>query len=100
MKPCAGGNGSNDQHKRNRKPGREPAAEQDARHHEDRQAGTLHTYRRRPSQELPKLVKRAVRNDVHAKHAAEHGDADLNPDAGQKSDQRRARQEVGEEAQL
>jgi hypothetical protein len=29
-----------------------------------------------------------------------YGDADLKPDAGQKSDQRGARQEVGEEAQL
>ena len=41
-----------------------------------------------------------MRNDVHAEHAAEHRDADLNPDACQKPDQHRARQEIREEAQF
>jgi hypothetical protein len=86
VKPCASGNRPDNNHQRNRKPRREPAAEEDARHDEDRQGCRLRAKRRRPAHDLPELPKRVVRNDVDAKHATEHRDADLNPDAGQKPD--------------
>ena len=43
-----------------------------------------------PRGRYPNLVERAVRIDVRTEHAAEHRDANLNPDACQKPDQHRA----------
>ena len=52
---------------------------------------------RQPAQKLPGLKDRLVRLRGHAEHVAEHRDADLNTDPGEKPDQHRAREEVGEE---
>ncbi len=100
MKPRARRDRPDDERQRHRKTRREPAAEQDAGHDEDRQAAALRAERPRLSRELPQLPGRAVRSDADAQHAAEHGDADLNPDAGQKSGEDGARKEVGEKTEL
>jgi hypothetical protein len=42
----------------------------------------------------------ALRGRLHTEHVAEHRDADLKPNAGEKSNQHLARKEIGEEAQL
>ena len=55
---------------------------------------------RLPLQNLPKLDQRSARGDVHAQHVAEHRRPDLNADAGQKPDQRRAGQKVGKKSEL
>jgi hypothetical protein len=41
-----------------------------------------------------------VRGRLHAEHVAEHRNANLKPNAGEKSDQHRARQEISEETSL
>ena len=50
-------------------------------------------------QDLPQLAERSVANPPRCRAAPQHGDADLKPHAGEESDQHRARQEVGEEAE-
>ena len=55
---------------------------------------------RQALEDLFNLDKRAVRGRLHTDHVAEHRNADLKPNAGEKSDQHRARQEIGKETQL
>ena len=55
---------------------------------------------RQPTDDLGELLDRPVGVDRHTQHLAEHRDADLEADAGEKADQHRLRKEVGQEAEL
>ena len=50
--------------------------------------------------ELAQLIDGAMRRHGDAEHLAEHGDADLDADAGEESDEHGPRQEIGEESEL
>ena len=55
---------------------------------------------RQAADDLDELLERPVAVDRHAQHLAEHGDADLEADAGEEADQHGLREEVGQEAEL
>jgi hypothetical protein len=55
---------------------------------------------RRLAHHQRELIDAARGMPRHARHIAQHGDADLHADAGEKADQHRARQEIGEKAQF
>ncbi len=52
-----------------------------------------------PGGQFAELVERARRADRYPGHAAEHGDADLDADAGEEADEHGARQEIRQEAE-
>ena len=54
----------------------------------------------RPCKTCQSCTERSPRRDGHADHVSEHRRPNLDADAGQKPDQRRARQKVGEKAKL
>jgi hypothetical protein len=65
-------------------------AEQDAARHKRRQTERREIKPRQALQDLLNLNQRAMRGRRHTEHVAEHRDADLKANAGEKSDQHRA----------
>ncbi len=100
IEPGAGDDHPDHHHERDGKPRSEPFSDEDGRNHENRQAEGQRAESRQAFAHLPQLPERPVRLHVDAEHPSEHGDADLDADAGEKADEGGARQEVGEEAQL
>jgi hypothetical protein len=78
----------------------EDAAAEHHHHHRRRQAQRRSVHVVELADELADLFDGppAVQRDAH--HLPQDGDADLNADAGEESDQHRLREEVGEEAEL
>ena len=53
-----------------------------------------------PAHDLAQLIDGTMRRYRDAEHLAEHGDADLDTDAGEKSDEHGPGKEIGEEAKV
>ena len=96
----AGGDRSHHREQRNRQARGEAMADEDASRHQRGQRRGRDIEPRQAPQDLPGLHQRAMRLDRHTEHVAEHRDADLNADAGEKPDQHRAREEIGEKSEL
>ena len=79
---------------------RDTMAEEDAARHERGQQRGRNAEPRQPPADLPGLDGRAVRRRRDAEHVAEHRHADLNADAGEKPDQDRTGEEIGEEIRV
>ena len=80
--------------------GRKPAEDEHDRHDRPADAKRRHMDVRQTADDLGELLNRPVGVDRDAQHLAEHRDADLEADAGEKADQHGLRKEVGEEAEL
>jgi len=85
---------------RNRQLWGEPMTKQNAARDKYRQTQCRKIEPWQALQDLVNLNKRPVRACLHTEHVAEHRDANLEPNAGEKSDQHRVRKEISEEPQL
>lgn len=92
-------NHAEDDDHRHREMRRETLPEQDGGDHQnrDRERGGVDS--RQAAQNVPELDQSAMGIDCDPQHVGQHGDADLHADAGEKTDQRGAREKIGQKPQ-
>jgi len=70
---------------------RETAPEQNRGDYHNRERKIKGMQERQAAQDVPELRQRAMRLDADAEHIGQHGHADLDADASEEADERRAR---------